>query len=225
MFGPPGAGKGTQAVRLARMWSIPHISTGALLREAVRAETPLGLEVQATMADGALVDDALITRVVRERLEEPDAAAGFLLDGYPRTIPQARSLDELVAARAPLVIVELFVSEAEILRRLASRMVCAECGANAQDDRDFSSCHNCGGPLVPRVDDREEVVRKRLDVYRRQTEPLVEYYSTRATYRRINGDQLADEVTADIARGVEEALAGGPSKLGPYGDRSTDSTA
>ena len=227
MFGPPGAGKGTQAARLARMWAIPHISTGALLREAVRAETPLGLEVKAVMAGGGLVDDALITRVVRDRLEHPDTRAGFLLDGYPRTVPQARSLDEFITAgpqgpalrdhrllagpqspapRDPLVIVELFVSEAEVLRRLASRMVCAECGANAQDDRDFSSCHNCGGPLVPRVDDTEAVVRKRIEVYRSQTEPLVEFYGTRATFRRINGDQLADAVTADIARGVEEVL-------------------
>ena len=213
MFGPPGAGKGTQAVRLARTWAIPHISTGALLREAVRAETPLGLEVKAVMAGGGLVDDALITRVVRDRLEHPDTRTGFLLDGYPRTVPQARSLDEFMTAgpqsptpRDPLVIVELFVSEAEVLRRLASRMVCAECGANAEDDRDFSSCHNCGGPLVPRVDDTEAVVRKRIEVYRSQTEPLVEFYGTRATFRRINGDQLADAVTADIARGVEEVL-------------------
>ena len=203
MFGPPGAGKGTQAVRLARQWNIPHISTGAVLRDAIRAETPLGLEVKAVIESGALVDDELMTRVVRDRLSQPDVRSGFLLDGYPRTIPQAQSLDEIVEGRAPLVIVELFVPEAEVLRRLASRMVCAECGANAQDDRDFSSCHNCGGPLVLRADDSEAVVRRRLDVYRRQTEPLVQYYGTRATYRRINGDQLADVVTNDIVKAVD----------------------
>jgi adenylate kinase len=206
MFGPPGAGKGTQAVRLARQWNVPHISTGAVLREAVRAETPLGLEVKAVMESGALVNDELITRVVRERLLQPDARSGFLLDGYPRTIPQAQSLDEMVEGRAPLVIVELFVPETEVLRRLASRMVCGECGANTQDDRDFSSCHNCGGPMVLRADDTEAVVRRRLDVYRRQTEPLVEFYGTRATYRRINGDQLADAVSTDIVRAVEDAV-------------------
>jgi adenylate kinase len=206
MFGPPGAGKGTQAVRLARQWNVPHISTGAVLREAVRAETPLGLEVKAVMETGALVNDELITRVVRERLLQPDVRSGFLLDGYPRTIPQAQSLDEMVEGRAPLVIVELFVPETEVLRRLASRMVCGECGANAQDDRDFSTCHNCGGPMVLRADDTEAVVRRRLDVYRRQTEPLVEFYGTRATYRRINGDQLADAVSTDIAKAVEEAV-------------------
>lgn len=206
MFGPPGAGKGTQAVRLARTWAIPHISTGALLREAVRAETPLGLEVKAIMAGGGLVDDALITRVVKERLQQPDTTPGFLLDGYPRTVAQAQSLDEFLAPRDPLMIVELFVPEEEVLRRLAARMVCSECGANAQDDRDFSSCSNCGGQVVPRVDDAEDVVRKRMEVYRRQTEPLVEYYGQRPTFRRVNGDQLADEVTAAIIAAVDDTL-------------------
>lgn len=215
MFGPPGAGKGTQAVRLARMWAIPHISTGALLREAVRAATPLGLEVKAIMAGGGLVDDALITRVVQERLGQSDTAPGFLLDGYPRTVAQAQALDEFMAGSAgqkgpalrdPLVIVELFVPEEEVLRRLAARMVCSECGANAQDDRDFSSCSNCGGQVVPRVDDAEDVVRKRMDVYRRQTEPLVEFYGQRATFRKVNGDQLADGVAAAIISAVDDAL-------------------
>ena len=207
MFGPPGAGKGTQAVRLARNWAIPHISTGALLREAVRAETPLGLEVKAIMAGGGLVDDALITRVVKERLQQPDTTPGFLLDGYPRTVAQAKALDEYLSApRKALIVVELFVPEEEVLRRLAARMVCSECGANAQDDRDFSSCSNCGGQVVPRVDDAEDVVRKRMDVYRRQTEPLVEYYGQRPTFRRVNGDQLADGVTAAIIAAVDNAL-------------------
>ena len=220
MFGPPGAGKGTQAVRLARTWAIPHISTGALLREAVRAETPLGLEVKAIMAGGGLVDDALITRVVKERLQQPDTKPGFLLDGYPRTVAQAQALDVFLSAgpqgpappecgsapRGPLVVVELFVPEEEVLRRLAARMVCSECGANAQDDRDFSSCSNCGGQVVPRVDDAEEVVRKRMDVYRRQTKPLVEYYGLRPTFRKVNGDQLADGVTAAVISAVNDAL-------------------
>lgn len=206
MFGPPGAGKGTQAVCLARTWAIPHISTGALLREAVRADTPLGLEVKAIMAGGGLVDDALITRVVQERLQQPDTTPGFLLDGYPRTVAQAQALDAFMAPRDPLVIVELFVPEEEVLRRLAARMVCSECGANAQDDRDFSSCSNCGGQVVPRVDDAEDVVRTRMDVYRRQTEPLVEYYGQRPTFRRVNGDQLADGVTAAIIAAVDSVL-------------------
>jgi adenylate kinase len=211
MFGPPGAGKGTQAVRLARTWTIPHISTGALLRDAVKAETPLGLEVKAIMAAGGLVDDVLITRVVQERLQQGDTRPGFLLDGYPRTVAQAEALDRFLSGaqqgeRTPLIVVELFVPEAEVLRRLAARMVCSECGANAQDDRDFSSCSNCGGKVVPRVDDKEEVVRKRMEVYRKQTEPLVEYYGRRPTFRRVNGDQLADEVTGAIVAAVDDVL-------------------
>jgi adenylate kinase len=207
MFGPPGAGKGTQAVRVARTWGIPHISTGALLREAVRAETALGLQVKEIMAGGGLVDDGLITAVVQERLQQPDTEFGFLLDGYPRTVAQAEALDGFVKDRAPLIVVELHVPEEEVIRRLAARMVCSECGANAQDDRDFSSCSNCGGKMVPRVDDAEEVVRKRLEVYRKQTEPLVRYYGGRQTYRRVNGDQLADAVTGALIVAVDDACS------------------
>ena len=201
LLGPPGAGKGTQAVRLARRWNIPHISTGALLREAVKADSPLGREVKSIIESGRLIDDATITRIVEERLRQPDTAPGYLLDGYPHTVAQAQALDAFAAS---LTIIELVVPEAEVLRRLAARMVCSECGANAQDDRDFGSCHDCGGRLVPRADDEEAVVRKRLDVYRKQTEPLVDYYQTRPSFRRVNGDQLADQVTEDLIRVVEE---------------------
>ena len=136
MLGPPGAGKGTQARQLRRRWNIPHISTGAMLREAVQAGTPLGREVAAIMESGGLIDDEVITRVVTERLAQPDTKSGFLLDGFPRTIPQAQSLDEIVAGRAPLIIIEIVLTEAEVIRRLASRMVCAECGTNATGEGD-----------------------------------------------------------------------------------------
>jgi adenylate kinase len=201
MLGPPGAGKGTQARQLRRKWNIPHISTGAMLREAVAAGTPLGREVAAIMESGGLIDDDVITRVVTERLAEPDTGAGFLLDGFPRTIPQAASLDAIVAGRAPLIIIEIVLTEAEIVRRLASRMVCAECGANAVGEG--TACHDCGGPLVPRADDREQIVLNRMQVYREQTEPLVKYYATRPTYCRIDGARLPDDVTADIIEAVE----------------------
>ena len=188
-------------MRLARRWNIPHISTGALLREAVKADSPLGREVKAVIESGRLIDDATITRIVQERLQRADVRPGFLLDGYPRTVPQARDLDGFVA---DLIVLELAVPEEEVLRRLASRMVCSECGTNAQDDREYARCHNCGGPLVPRADDEEAVVRKRMEVYRQQTEPLVAYYQARPAFRRVNGDQMADEVTADLVRAVEE---------------------
>jgi adenylate kinase len=201
MLGPPGAGKGTQARQLRRKWNIPHISTGAMLRDAVQAGTPLGREVAAIMESGGLIDDEVITRVVTERLAQPDTKEGFLLDGYPRTIPQAQALDRIVAGRAPLVVVDVVLTEAEVIRRLASRMVCAECGTNATGEGDV--CHDCGGPLVPRADDREQVVLNRLKVYREQTEPLVRYYGERATYCRIDGARLPDDVTADIIDAVE----------------------
>lgn len=204
MLGPPGAGKGTQARQLRRRWNIPHISTGAMLRDAVAAGTTLGREVAAIMERGGLINDDVITRVVAERLAQPDTSHGFLLDGFPRTIPQAESLDQMVAHRAPLVIVEIVLSEAEVIRRLASRMVCAECGANAVGEG--TACHDCGGPLVPRADDREQVVLNRLDVYRKQTEPLVQYYGGRRTYCRIDGARLPDDVTADIIHAVESRL-------------------
>ena len=202
MLGPPGAGKGTQARQLRRKWNIPHISTGAMLRDAVAAGTPLGREVAGIMESGGLISDEVITRVVTERLAQQDTKIGFLLDGFPRTIPQAESLDRMIAGRSPLIIVDIVLSEADVIRRLASRMVCAECGANAVGEG--TSCHDCGGPLVPRADDREQVVLNRLKVYREQTEPLVQYYGTRPTYCRIDGARLPDDVTADIIAAVEK---------------------
>jgi len=201
MLGPPGAGKGTQARQLRRKWNIPHISTGAMLREAVQAGTPLGREVAVIMESGGLINDDIITRVVTERLSQPDTRSGFLLDGYPRTIPQAESLDRMVGDRAPLIIIDIVLSEGEVVRRLASRMVCAECGTNAVGEG--AACHDCGGPLVPRADDRKQVVLNRLKVYRDQTEPLVKYYGSRQTYCRIDGARLPDDVTADIIQAVE----------------------
>jgi adenylate kinase len=201
MLGPPGAGKGTQARQLRRKWNIPHISTGAMLREAVHAGTPLGREVAVIMENGGLIGDDVITRVVSERLASQDTEGGFLLDGYPRTIAQAEALDRMVSTRAPLVVVDIVLSEAEVIRRLASRMVCAECGANAVGEG--PDCHDCGGPLVPRADDREQVVVNRLRVYRDQTEPLIAYYGGRSTYCRIDGARLPDDVTADIIQAVE----------------------
>ena len=201
MLGPPGAGKGTQARQLRRKWNIPHISTGAMLREAVQAGTPLGREVGAIIETGGLISDEIITRVVAERLAQPDTNVGFLLDGFPRTIPQARALDTMMAGRVPLIIIDIVLTEAEVVRRLASRMVCAECGTNATGEGDV--CHDCGGPLAPRADDRKQVVLNRLDVYRNQTEPLVRYYGDRSTYCRIDGARLPDDVTAEIIKAVE----------------------
>lgn len=155
------------------------------------------------MERGGLIDDAVITEIACQRLQQPDARGGFLLDGFPRTVTQAGALDVFIAERAPLTIVDIVLSEDEVLRRLAARMICAECGKNGQDDREFATCHDCGGRLVPRADDAEDVVRKRLEVYHRQTSPLVDYYRDRPTYRRVDGAQFVDRVTADIISAVE----------------------
>ena len=205
MLGPPGAGKGTQAIRLARRWAIPHISTGAILRDAVKADTSLGREVKAVLESGGLVNDDLVSRIVFERLEQADATPGFLLDGFPRTVPQAEALDGFMQARGPLIVLEIVLSESEVLRRLPARMVCGECGTNSQDDSDVESCHDCGGPLRPRVDDAEQVVRTRIDVYRKQTAPLIEYYRHRQKFRQVDGHRLVDDVTFEIVRVIEEA--------------------
>jgi adenylate kinase len=198
MLGPPGAGKGTQAMHLQRQWGIPHISTGAMLREAVRQQTPLGRQVETILASGGLVDDGLMTGIVRERLQGSDCRAGFLLDGFPRTVPQARSLDELIAGRAPILILEVSCPDEDIIRRLASRVVCSECGVNAQEEGEHATCHDCGGPLVQRQDDEQNIVRNRLRVYREQTAPLIEYYQARPTFCSVNGNQLFDAVARDI---------------------------
>jgi adenylate kinase len=206
LLGPPGAGKGTQAERLAARLQVPRVSTGDLLREAVAQGTPLGGLVRAVMARGALVGDDLMVEVVRERLGRPDAAAGFVLDGFPRTVPQAEALDALLAGRGPLTVVEIRVPEQELIRRLGARLVCGACGVNATPEAAAAGrCGRCGGGLVQRADDGAEVVRERLRVFARETQPLIAFYRARSWYREVNGAAAPDEVFADLARVVAEA--------------------
>jgi len=206
LLGPPGAGKGTQAERLAARLNVPRISTGDLLREAVAMGTPLGGLVRAVMARGELVSDGLMIEVVRERLERPDAAAGFVLDGFPRTVPQAEALAALVAGRGPLTVVEIRVPEQELVRRLGARLVCRACGVNATPEAAGGGrCGRCGGELVQRADDAAEVVRERLRVFARDTQPLVEFYRSRSLHREVDGAKTPDEVFAELAGAVTEA--------------------
>ena len=213
MLGPPGAGKGTQAELLARGHRIPKVSTGDMLREAMRAGTALGSCVKAQMDRGELVSDDVMIGIVRERLDQSDARRGFVLDGFPRTVAQASVLDVIMDGRDPLLVVDIVVPEAELMRRLGSRLICEDCGGNAGglaeignvggEAADDERCRRCGGRLVQRTDDNDTVVMERLKVYHRQTEPLVEYYRDRPTFRSIDGVQAADRVAADLAAAIE----------------------
>jgi len=205
-MGPPGSGKGTQAVRIAEQIAIPHISTGDILRAAVKAGTPLGQQVSAIMASGGLVGDDLITDLVRERLTAADATRGFVLDGFPRTVEQATALDGLMSGRGALVVVDIIVPEDVLLRRLAARRICGSCGVNALVEW-TTTCGTCGGELVTRTDDGIGIVRERLKVYHRQTKPIVDFYSGRPTFRTIDGNQPPDQVTALMDKAICQASA------------------
>ncbi len=224
MLGPPGAGKGTQAERFASEHGIPKVSTGDILREAVHGATPLGEKVKAVMERGELVGDELMIGIVRERLTRPDAMAGFVLDGFPRTATQATALDEITAARGPVICVEIQVPDEELVRRVRGRRVCDDCGANADAFehlpgalpplcQNTDRCRAIGPKWVARSDDSESVVRERLKIYWRDTRPMIEYYSARPTFRAIDGQQPPEQVREALVAAVASALGKPASQL------------
>jgi adenylate kinase len=218
VLGPPGAGKGTQAERFAKERGIPKISTGDILREAVATKTEIGLRAKAVMDRGELVGDDVMIGIVRDRLERDDAMGGFVLDGFPRTVAQASALDLIMDGRDPLIVVDIVVPEAELVRRLGTRLICEDCGANPPVAATAASpCIKCGGRLVPRTDDNQAVVIERLKVYHRMSEPLVEYYKVRPTFRSIDGAQPPDRVAADLAAAIEAAGNGAVRRQGVKG--------
>jgi len=204
MMGPPGSGKGTQSVRIAERYSVPHISTGDALRAAVKAATPLGQLVAETLAAGGLVSDGLITDLVRERLLAADAAKGCILDGFPRTAAQAAALDTMVDPAAPIV-VHLVASDEDIIRRLASRRICDACAItqSVQDEEDRDGCPYCGGNLIQRADDHPDIVRRRLATYAAFATPVIEYYQGRPGFGTVDGLQGAAKVTAAICAHID----------------------
>jgi adenylate kinase len=204
MLGAPGAGKGTQAERFARNRGVPRVSTGDILREAVAAGTELGRASKAIMDSGQLIGDDIMIAIVQERLARPDASPGFVLDGFPRTVAQANALDGILRNGPPLVVVNIEVPEDTLIERLTLRRICANCGWNAVPG--LNACAKCGGPLVPRRDDNVDVVRERLRVYDRDTQPLVEFYEARPTFRSVDGDQTPDAVAADLAAAVASVV-------------------
>ena len=200
LFGPPGAGKGTQADRLRVDFRLPFISTGDMLRSGVKNGTELGLEAKRYMDAGELVPDDLIVAMAAERLGEPDTADGFILDGFPRTLDQARALEQQLSegGRRITAAILIEVSDEEVVRRLSGRRVCVKAGHNYHVEFDPPKregvCDQDGSRLIQRDDDKPDVVRNRLAVYHRQTEPLISYYDQQGVMRRIDGTRSPDEV-------------------------------
>ncbi|MCQ6962059.1 adenylate kinase [Methanolobus chelungpuianus] len=205
LFGPPGAGKGTQAKELTKKYSIPHISTGDILRANVRDGTELGMKAKEYMDRGELVPDAVLIGLIKNRLNEPDCKAGYLLDGYPRTIPQADALDTILKEIGkPLdVVVNIEVSDDELVKRLSGRRTCPKCGESYHvmfnPPQKQGICDVCGSQLYQRDDDREEVIRQRLAVYNQKTKPLIDYYVKAGILVNIDGSAGVDEVFRQVS--------------------------
>ena len=203
-MGPPGAGKGTQAAKLVERYDIPHVSTGDIFRGALQERTPLGLEAKRYMDVGALVPDQVTVGITRERLAKSDCIGVFILDGFPRTFQQAHALDQMLAKMGIRLnkVVNIVVPDQELIPRLTGRRICQSCGATYHMEfrppAQPSVCDRCGGELYQRTDDQEETVRERLEVYRLQTQPLIQYYRERDLYSEINGAQSTDAVFRDI---------------------------
>lgn len=204
-LGAPGAGKGTQAKKVAETAALAHISTGDMLRAQVAAKTPLGLEAKAYMDAGKLVPDDLIVAMVKARIAEPDAAHAWILDGFPRTLPQAEALDRsLVGAAALSHVISFAVPETVLVGRLSGRRTCGKCGAiwhiETHPTRVEGVCDACGGQLVQRSDDRPEAIGKRLEVYRSQTAPLMAYYRDRGLLREVDANRPPEVVFQELLK-------------------------
>jgi adenylate kinase len=210
MIGPPGAGKGTQAQMLAERYGVPQISTGDMLREAQRADTPLGREAQRYMADGKLVPDHTVIGLVDERLDDADTKPGFILDGFPRTVAQARALEAiLLRRRSPLdAVIAVDVPHAELVERLAGRLVCGSCGTmyhrTFDGPRTPHVCDRCGGTLYQREDDREDRITRRLDQLAKEVAPVAAFYREAGLLHSVDGtgsrDCVFDRITAELPR-------------------------
>ena len=210
MLGAPGAGKGTQAARVAERFRIPHISTGDIFRANIKNGTELGKKAKSYMDAGELVPDVLVCDLVEDRIAQPDCGEGFILDGFPRTIPQAEALDEAVRkAGTPIdFAVDIEVPDEHIISRMGGRRACVSCGAtyhvvyNPPKKEDV--CDRCGGKLVLRDDDRPETVKNRLDVYHAQTQPLIDYYKDKKVLVTVDGTQSMDDVFSAILEKLGE---------------------
>ena len=204
LLGPPGAGKGTQAKLMVDKWNIPQISTGDILRAAVRKGTTLGVEAKGFMDRGGLVPDRVVIGIIAERLKEEDAANGFILDGFPRTIPQAEALQQILDGldRAIDHVISIEVEDEELVTRLTGRRMCKECGDSFHvvfnPSSNEGTCDRCSGELYQRDDDKEETIRQRLAVYSEQTQPLIAHYEKQGKLRRIPGTGSIDNIFSRV---------------------------
>ncbi len=210
LLGPPGAGKGTQAVNIVDKYGVPHISTGDIFRANIKNGTELGKRAQEYMNRGELVPDDLVIEIATTRLLEDDCKNGFLLDGFPRTVYQAEKLDEFLAAHGSKIdkVLDIAVEKEELITRLTGRRVCKACGASFHvvniPPKTEGICDRCGGELIQRADDTIETVANRIDVYEKQTMPLVNYYENAGNIAHIDGATGLDNVFADIVKALGE---------------------
>ena len=202
-LGPPGAGKGTQAVRVCERLGIPQISTGDILRRAIKEQTPTGLAAKAYIDAGALVPDSVVIDIVRERLAQEDCQKGYVLDGFPRTVPQEQALAGFADIDA---VVDIDVSDEKLIARLSGRRVCPACGGTYHISRlnGRTDCERCGAALIQRDDDKAETVLSRLNVYHKQTAPLIEFYEQRGLLRRVDGAQPMEDCFEAILKALGE---------------------
>ena len=206
-LGPPGAGKGSLAVKVAEDYKIPHISTGDIFRANIKAQTPLGVKVKAIIDSGSLVSDELTFELVKDRLAQDDCKNGYILDGFPRTIPQAEMLDGLVA---DLKVVNFNIADEIVIRRLSTRRVCKACGANFNvltlPPKVEGVCDKCGGELYQRDDDKQESILHRMDVYREQTEPLINYYKNKGKITDLDASIETDILLGEFKKIFQNVL-------------------
>lgn len=210
LLGPPGAGKGTQATRIVEEYNIPHISTGDIFRENIKEGTELGKKAQEYMNNGELVPDSLVIEIAEDRLSRDDCESGFLLDGFPRTVEQAEALDNFLASRGSKVdcVLDIDVKKDILMKRLLGRRVCKKCGAtfnvSGMPPKKEGICDVCGGDLYTRADDTEETVNNRIDVYNRQTKPLLAYYERVGNIEHLDGSIGLENVFNEIKRILDE---------------------
>ncbi len=208
LLGMPGAGKGTQAKKICRGQSIPQISTGDILRQAVKDGTDMGTKAKDYMDKGLLVPDEVIVDIVRERLKDPDCQDGYVLDGFPRTVGQAGSLEDALGNDGIDAVLSIEVAESVVIERLGGRRTCSECSMiyhiSSKTSKVDGICDQCGGALIQREDDCAETIMKRLEMYREQTEPLIRYYSERGLLHKISGEGDIDDIFGRIELALRE---------------------